>query len=98
MPQERIQTIGLTEVNCRDHDVPGAEHECCTTTQVTLVDRATLKIHQFTIGDDVRSDKWEDLVAYISRLVGSPITPDDIYPDPRKGTFETAWMPLPSLR
>lgn len=96
MAQERIRIIGLTEVQCRDYDVPGAEHEGCTTVQVTFVDRATLKVQQFAVADDVRSDRVEDLLAHISKLVGSPITAEDIRPDPRKYSFDTAWMPLPT--
>ena len=96
MAQERIQIIGLTEVQCRGYDVPGAEHEGCTTIQVTFVDRTTLKVQQFAVGDDVRSDRVEDLLAHISKLVGSPITAEDIRPDPRKYSFDTAWMPLPA--
>jgi len=96
MAQERIQIIGLTEVQCRDYDIPGAEHEGCTTVQVTFVDRATLRVQQFTIADDVRTEQINALLAHISKLVGSPIAVEDVYPDPRKYSFETAWMPLPT--
>lgn len=50
--QKRIQVIGLTEVNCADYDVPGAEHEGCNTIQITFVDRVTLKVHQVT-GEEI---------------------------------------------
>jgi hypothetical protein len=97
--QKRIQVIGLTDVNCTEFDVPGAETEGCTTIQVTLVDRFTLKVHQITL-EEVGGWTPEEFVTYLNRhlspATNAPaITFDDINPDPRNCGFDSAWMPLP---
>ncbi len=98
--QKRIQVVGLTEVKCVDYYVPGADHEGCTTVQVTFVDRLTLKVHQITL-EEVGGWTPEEFVAYLNRYLGpatnSPaITLYDINPDPRNCGFDLAWMPLPN--
>ena len=98
--QKRIQVIGLTEVKCVDYDVPGADHEGCTTVQVTFVDRLTLKVHQITV-EEVGGWTSEEFVAYLNRYLrpaanAAAITLDDINPDPRNYGFDLAWMPFPN--
>jgi hypothetical protein len=100
--EKRIQVIGLTDVKCTGFGVPGAETEGCTTVQVTFVDRLTLKVHQVTL-EEVGGWTPEEFVAYLNRYLGpatnSPaITLDDINPDPRNCSFDSAWMPLPQSK
>ena len=75
--QKRIQVIGLTDVNCSEFDVPGAETEGCTTIQVTFVDRFTLKVHQITL-EEVGGWTPEELVTYLNRNLSPATNPPAI--------------------
>lgn len=98
----RIQIIGLTEVPCAEDDVPGAAHEGCTTTLITLRDNLTDQEHQVTweeihasTGGHGNDNLLEYLNHHLRASASEPeITINDIWPDPRRYDLRLPFLPL----